>query len=745
MKKTFRFIALLGLCGVILSCASQQSNDDDFSNQDETAASDTASSETAETSSSDELSFDESSNTESTTENQQAEAAPSEQQTEQQTTEQTTEQQTQDQVQTQPQEDELALDEAVNEANNNEQAPTEPQPQVDTLATEPAPVLAPPTSLVEIRNLQFKGNETGGTLVIDATGPFTYTTRTNPELKQYIIEIPNSILPQKLKRPLNTKDFKGSFGSIDAYQSPGSNISRFVLQLREGAQEPVIQLEGSTLLVATNDVSATTTSAEAPPAQADTAVSAGAGEAMAAAPEDAESSGVRKEMAKTSGAEAVEEKGVLSNLNLEDFMINNKKFYGRKVSCSFEDVPTRDALVFVMLDSGLNLIIDELKTVGNINIRVREVPWDQCLVLIMKVKKLGYVRMGNVLRISTLQDLGTEERETVMRTLARRSVEPMRVRIYPISYASAKDMEGQVKNFLTEKRGSASSDTRTNSLIVTDVDDVLDKVEKMVKSLDTPPPQVLIEGKIVEATDSFQKSVGINWGFGGQDVRLGTSKGRPVNMRPSFSFGTPSGTASGVGFSLNIGTMDILGDLSATLSLFEIENKVKVLSSPRIVTMNNERASINQTTNQPQARVVTTASGTTKSYTSVPITLSLDVTPQITNDASVIMKVSVNREFAGSPVDPADASSFPKFTRRAETKVIVKNGQTSVIGGIYQNDTSEGESGISGLKDIPILGYLFKSGSSRKEKNELLIFLTPRIVNSTSSTDSESNAEAKTL
>ncbi len=723
MNRMLQKLLIGTLVLTLFSCASQQSGEDeDFASPEATAEADAPSSETTS-----EPTNETTSQEAPAEQNQQQEQAQNEDELlleenneNQQQAQQEPQQQQQEQVQEEPQ----------------QQPEQQAQQQPDTLAEPVQPV-----SMVEIKNIQYKGNETGGTLVIDATGPFTYTTRSNPELKQYIIEIPNSILPQKLKRPLNTKDFKGSVGSIDAYQNAGSNVSRFVLQMREGAQDPVLQQEGNSLLVATNDAKMSSQEqAELPP----DSLPKGPPSAESVPPANENEATLRQQGLASGTGATQEDRALITNLNLEDFMAGNKKFYGREVTCDFDDVQTREAIEFVMLDSGLNLILDDLKEIGTVNLRLREVPWDQCLVLIMKVKKLGYTRMGNVLRISKLEDIAKEEDDAIKRAEARKKIEPAKVKIFPVSYALAKDLEPQIKNFLSKDRGAVSSDVRTNSLIVTSTEEDLNKIEKMLKNLDTPPPQVLIEGKIVEASDSFQKSVGINWGFTGQDIKIMNNKaGSPVNMRPSFTFGTQTASNS-VGFGLTIGTLDILGDLSATLSLFEIENKVKVLSSPRIVTMNNEAAAISQTTSQPQATITTTGNTTQKSYTPVPVTLSLNVTPQVTNDASIIMKVSVNREFTGSPVDPAEATSTPKFSRKADTKVIVKNGQTTVIGGIYQNDTSEGVSGISGLKDIPILGYLFKGQSSRKEKNELLIFLTPRIV-SIPSSDTDSAAATATV
>jgi len=604
--------------------------------------------------------------------------------------------------------DELAIDETPKQ---QEAAPA-PEPMQQVVETPPPTISEPTPSFVEIKNVQYKGNDTGGTLVIEATGPLTYTTRQNPASSQYIIEVSNAKLPDRLKRPLNLKDFKGGVGSIDAYQNQGSNVARFVLQLRPGAQEPILQAEGSTLLVATNDTAITA------------AMNGASGENLNQIP--LEGNGKAQNSATAGTSEEEGQQNILTNLSMEDFLADNTKFYGRQISCTFDNVDTQRALEFIMLDSGVNMILDDLTSVGAVNIRLREVPWDQCLVLIMKTKKLGYSRLGNVLRIAKLQDLKGEEDEAVRRAQSRKVIEPLKVRIYPVSYAKSSELAPQIKPFLSKDRGEVTSDTRTNAVIVTDIEENLLKVSRIIKNLDSPPPQVMIEGKIVEAADSFQKSMGINWSFSGQPQQISTnSQGVPVNITPSFSFGAaPStgGSSTGgatTGFALNVGVLDLFGDLNASLNLFELEGKVKVLSSPRIVTMSNVPATISQTTTPARLVVNATASGSQTSYTrGDPASVTLNVTPQVTNDSTIQMKVDVQRSFYGTPVDVKAPDSAPQFSRNANTTLIVKNGQTSVIGGIFQDDTSEGESGISGLKDIPILGSLFKSKSIKRDKNE---------------------------
>ena len=590
-------------------------------------------------------------------------------------------------------------------------APME-EPQAPAIANEPAPAPEIPAMTempserpVEITSLKFKANDNGGTVVIEGNGPLNYSTRVNSDLKQFIVEIPNSILPKKLKRTLNTKDIKGAVGAIDAYQSPGSKTSRIVVQMREGFSEPAVQQEGNALLI----------------------VSSGGGDMGAALAQHDESSG-DESLTKGEGEVNVDlnSNQILASQSLDEFLSGNTKFYGRKISIETSNIDVREALKFITEESGVNMVItDEVR--GNISLKLRQVPWDQALVVIMKARKLGYSRQGNVLRIVPLDELRKEEDDATKLALARKNVEPLKVRAFNISYAKVDELDKKIKDFLTE-RGKVVSDLRTSTIVVTDVEESLNRVMKLIQGLDAAPPQVLIEGKIVEALDSFQRTVGIQWRFNGADMKIGDTSRGPVNLRPNLSAGQATFTPGGLGFGLNVGTLDIFGDITASLALFEKEEKVKVLSSPRIVTLSNEKADISQTNELPVKTLTPQPNGQPiVTYQFKPLTLKLEVTPQVTGEGTVIMKVAVNRQIKGAAVSTTD-DTFSVNSREANTRVIVKNGQTAVIGGIYRSDVTEGTTGIPWLKDVPVIGHLFKGTSTDKQRSELLIFLTPRIL-----------------
>ena len=618
---------------------------------------------------------------------------------------------------------EPALEEAPLVAEESEPAPIEtpapeiaPDPVVEApveqmvpapVVEEPPPVIvqtpepAPVEQAVEkpvmanIKNIRYRANDNGGTLVVEADGPLTYETRMNSGENQFIVEIPDTKLPAKLKRPFNTRDMKGGIGAIDTYQNRGSNTTRVVVQLRPGAAEPVVQSEGNSLLI----------------------VGSGNGASSVAANEETS----------TETENTSEEDKILSSANLEEFLAGNIQFYGKKISLETSDMDIREAIKFLSDESGVNLVLAE-EVKGTVSVKLRQVPWDQALVVIMKSKKLGYTRSGNVLRIASLSDIRAEEDETVKMAAAKKALIPLKVRIVPVSYAKIDDLSNQIKPFLSD-RGKVMGDTRTSSLVISDVAENLDRVIKLINGIDIPPLQVLIEGKVVEASDQFKRDVGIRWDATGSEfgTKIGGAGGREV--KGSQSFGVSPGLPSASAFNLNfaMGTLDILGDLTASLQLYESKNMAKVLSSPRIVTLHNEAAEINQVTEVPLIQETINNGVTTTTASFKPVKLRLSVLPQITNDGSVIMAVDVNRDFL-SGIANSKTGARAVNSRMAKTKVMVKNGQTAVIGGIYQSDQGFGETKVPWIGDIPIVGWLFKSQSKTDERNELLIFLTPRIL-----------------
>lgn len=570
------------------------------------------------------------------------------------------------------------------------------EPVIESPAVTPEPSLAAPP--VEITDIRYLSNQAGGTVVVDANGPLTYETRFNPQTGQYVIEIENTQLPEKLKRPYIMKDFSGSFGSINAYQTPGENSARVVVQLKPGfTEEPATQVEGNSLVVVPPAPSASAFASNAKP------------QPPAPQPERA---------------------GPLGASSLEEFLMHNQKFYGKPISLQVSDASVRDVISFIAEESGANIVLSD-KVTGNVSLKLRKIPWDQALVTVMRAKGLGYIRQDNVIRVATMEELRVESETAQAFLAAQKELAPIKVKVIPVNYANVDSLKEQVKEFLS-KDGKVVVDARSNSILLTDREDVLEKVSRLIGALDIQPNQVLIEGKIVEASEDFTSTIGVKWGAGGSPVTLsqtGGAYGTPLELTPRLMFGETGETVLQNSLGLQFGTLDFLGDLNAMLSLAETDQMAKILSSPRIVTMNREKAEIGQT--GEVISIVTIQNGVAGNLSTTEnrqqLNLKLTVTPQITSDGSVIMDMDVIRQFAG-PVVNQITQSRPINSRTAKTKVLVKNGETAVIGGIYQVDEVQTDQGVPGLKDIPLLGWLFKSRTKIKQKNELLIFLTPRIL-----------------
>jgi type IV pilus assembly protein PilQ len=579
----------------------------------------------------------------------------------------------------------------------------ESEPTLDEPATSVPTPEPEKEEKAKVRDIRYVAGANGGTVVIETTKPITYQTRLNPDTQQFVIEMAGVELPGALQRPYLTKDFNSRIGSINAYQSAGSDTARVVIQLNgKAGKEPVVQQEGTSLVVIPPEPAAV---AQQPPPEAP----------------------------KMGGAAKPQSQGALAAKTLDEFLTGNQRFFGRLISLQVKDADVRDVVNFLAEESGANIVMsDDVK--GRISLKLRRVPWDQALVTVMRTKELGYVRQGNVLRISTLKALQNETEAANKIIEAQKAIVPAVVQVVPVNYAAIDELVKNLQAFLS-KEGKIVADNRTNTLIVTDKAETVDRVQKLVKTLDVPPAQVSIESKIVEASEEFSSFMGVNWSFTGADTPLsngGGAAGAPINLNMSAHSASLSQDFAGGGpFSgtIGIGTLDVFGDLSATLTLAERDSLAKVISSPRISTMNREKSTILQ--KGENVSVIKTRSETTGAVTSsekrTPFSLELNVTPQITSDGAVIMELDVKREFPGAIVD-AETQARPINTRQAKTRILVHNGQTAVIGGIYTNDELETQNGIPGLMKIPVLGWLFKNKSTERSKNELLIFLTPRIL-----------------
>jgi type IV pilus assembly protein PilQ len=428
-----------------------------------------------------------------------------------------------------------------------------------------------------------------------------------------------------------------------------------------------------------------------------------------------------------------------------------RRYSGRRIDLDFKDADIHNILRLLSEVGGVNVVTAD-NVGGTVTIRMRDVPWDQALDVVLQAKSLGMVRQGNLLRVAPLAQLEQEREAAIARQKQQQQLAPLETRLIPVSYATAQNMQPRVRELLTE-RGSVSVDGRTNMLIVRDIVGQLEDVEDLVRSLDTQTPQVLIESRIVEASSSYSRDIGIQWG--GAAV-MSSATGNPTGLRfpsdigvaggvpvdsaptqglspfngtvnnPNFAVNLPAVTGNGAGgaLGLTMGSLSGAVNLNVRLSAAEAAGSVRIISSPRVLTLDNNEASISQGTLIPFSQV--SAQGVNTAFQEAK--LELNVTPHVTSDGAVAMDVKITRnepDFGrvGANGDPTI------LEREAITQLLVDDGDTAVIGGIYTRNTGRNVDQVPFLGDIPVLGVLFKRRRFREDRNELLIFLTPRIVN----------------
>lgn len=575
---------------------------------------------------------------------------------------------------------------------------------------------------IVINNIRYEAEE--DKIYIDGTGTFSYQSRENTENNQFVIEVSGATLAESLReQPFVMKDFNTTMAFLQADQKDSDTV-RIVVQMRENAGVPSVSVGGGGSLVISPSIGGG--------AYADSGVSGGgAGSFPGGGEADAPTMG-------GGGISGSGERGVvLPAKSLEDFLLHSPHFTGSRISFEFHDAEVRDVLYFLSDKRGLNMVVsDDVK--GKISIRLENVPWDQALVTIMKTKKLGYLREGNIIRIMTLDALKKDQEDIRKMVENQKVLDPLQVRVIPLIHTKVEDMEKQIANSLTKDRGKVVSDPRSNSLIVTDTKRAIERIETLVKRLDQPLDQVMIETKLVEARETFARSLGVSSTMEFTPFDSGRFSNWPTDLGLTVDgrLDTFPATRAGVGVvggrtatqSLRV-SFAPLGDLDLTLGISEAEGLAHIISAPRVMVLNGEKAKITQSTEN--ISVVTQRSENTGSSIGTaaqrtPAVLDFEVTPQVTH-GYVFMDIKVRREFFGAIADESTRAR-PVNSRQVETKVLVKNGQTIVIGGIYQHDETKSTEGLPILRYIPVLKWLFSRFTSDNERNELLLFLTPRVV-----------------
>jgi len=422
-------------------------------------------------------------------------------------------------------------------------------------------------------------------------------------------------------------------------------------------------------------------------------------------------------------------------------------YTGDRLSLNFQDIEVRSVLQLLADFTGLNLVVSD-SVVGNLTLRLKNVPWDQAMDIILKTKGLSQRRAGNVILIAPTDEIAAREKLELESRKQVEELEPLRTVFIKVNYAKAEEMAellNQADNAILSSRGSVSVDIRTNTLLVKDTTDSLANVRNLLVELDIPVRQVLIESRIVIANDDFSKELGVRFGISRDSLGTGTVGNTAVasgslegitdlvNNNPllipdglmvNLPVQNPAGTFALALAKLPLGTL-----LEMELSAAQVEGRGELVSSPRVITADSHTAKIEQGIEIPYLEL-SDGDATLKFRKAV---LSLEVTPQITPDDRIIMDLDVHKDSQGELVAFGSGLFAPSIdTRQVQSQLLVDNGQTVVLGGIYETVKSKQTTRVPFFSDLPIIGALFRSSITVDDRSELLIFVTPKILQGTS-------------
>ena len=417
------------------------------------------------------------------------------------------------------------------------------------------------------------------------------------------------------------------------------------------------------------------------------------------------------------------------------------KYTGTRISLDFKDADIRNILRLIAEVSNLNIVAgDDVQ--GTVTIKLNDVPWDQALDVILLSNNLGKSLDGNILRIAPFDKLEKQRKDALAATESQAKLEPLKKALIPISYAQASQLKPVIQNSkVLSPRGSIEVDQRTNTLIVMDIQKNIEEARTIVDNLDTPIPQVLIEAKIIQINPTYTKELGVSWGGDLNTTASGGAIGAGGDVSGSGSTGVttsqsildlaPTTIGPGVGASLAWGFFRKNFNIFNKIAALEKEEKLEVISSPRVMTLDNQEALVEQGTEVPYLKIDTqAAAGTATSNIATTefkkVTLSLKVVPHVTPDGSVMMDIEAKKDQVSSQLGAGGQPGID--TRKAVTKVLVRSGDTVVIGGIYEDTNRDVRNSVPFFGRIPILNFIFKGTTKKREKTEMIIFITPTII-----------------
>lgn len=633
----------------------------------------------------------------------------------------------------------------------------EPAPGSDTASTK---ALAPSATVAssELRHVSVASDASGRPIVtLSGSGPLSYTTQELENPQRLVIDLKDTV--SRLDRSQVAVD-KGGVVRVRAgqFRKSPEPVSRVVVDL-DGPQAYHIEpsangltiafgpsAPASTPVVATSKPAAPPAAEPVVPSSADTKPAEVATVATVAtsAPTPKPDAPLKDVPAPRSVAPETIEKLLRSpalgaeeppsgfsaaptaqgSFETKAILTENVSYSGKKISLNLVDTEIKQIFRLFHEISGLNFVLDPAVE-GKVTIVIDNVPWDQALDIILKNNGLDKQFENNVVRIAPTSKLASEAAQRKQLKEAKDlEVEPITI-TRTLSYAKAEDVGKVIRDAgVLSSRGKVMVDKRTNALIISDIPKKLQPLDQLISTLDSETPQVMIEARIVETSKSFSQDLGVKWGFNAiADASTGTGTGRkfPANASAKYGLNLPgAGTASTLAFSFG----NIIDSFTLDIALSDLENegRGRILSSPKIATQNNERAEIEQGVRIP----VVTTTATEINVTFVSASLRLAVTPQITANGTVAMDVTVENNTPDFVNRVGDVP--PINTQRAQTKILVADGGTAVIGGIFTINEGQSEIGVPWFRKIPGLGWLFKTRNTTNENRELLIFITPKIV-----------------
>ncbi|HEY8520230.1 MAG TPA: type IV pilus secretin PilQ [Gammaproteobacteria bacterium] len=534
-----------------------------------------------------------------------------------------------------------------------------------------------------INNIDFRrGPDGAGQIVVDLSDPRT-TVDVRQEGGRIVVDFQDTTLPTELMRRLDVTDFATPVSTVDALRS-GSN-ARLVVTPSADYEQLAYQSDN----VFTLELK--------PP------------------------------------VEQEREPGLFDE---------TKEYTGERLTLNFQDIETRAVLQLLAETSGLNIVVSDTVQ-GSVTLRLQNVPWDQALDILMTTKGLDMRRNGNVMIVAPAAEIAAREQAELQARQALQTLEPLRSEFIQVNYAKASEIADLIRGSggkpLLSERGSVAIDARTNTLLVHDTSESLANIRRLVQTLDIPVRQVLIESRIVIVNDDYRRELGSRFGITTRDDNdrlvgfTGSGSGASqlltnptltsVPLSSRYNVNLPIASPAGQ-FGLAILNGDYLVDLE--LSALQAEGKGRIESMPRVITANGREARIEQGVEIPYQESSSSGATTTQFKEAV---LSLTVTPQITPDDRIIMDLLVTKDSVGDVVPSATGGFVPSIdTRSITTQVLVDDGDTVVLGGIYENERRDDENKVPVLGNIPGIGYLFRSRSRVDANAELLIFVTPKIL-----------------